>query len=169
VSKQLRRSDLSLCLFVFSSNLLNYKKDMNPYRNKRTHKLERAPKRASTAIAQGDWLEYDYAGAVRPLTPGVAVVGLSYELVSASDTDYTSNRLISYEAVDSTQNRFVMNVATGTALASMIGSVYNIDGADSSKLDVSAGGTQFEITKVFATDKVEVKVVQLAGIYTLSL
>lgn len=140
----------------------------NPYRNKRTHKTEYAPKAASTAFAQGDFIEYDGSGAVTPLQPGSPVVGLSYELVQASDSDYASNRQIAYEAIDSTQNRFIMRVATGTADSSMIGSTFDIDSSDSSQLDVSGAGTQFEITQVLAEDKVEVKVVRLAGIYALS-
>jgi hypothetical protein len=47
-----------------------------------------------------------------------------------------------------------MEVTTGSATASMIGSTFDLDTA--STLDVSGAGAQFEITQVFSATLVEV-------------
>lgn len=121
-----------------------------------------APKVASTPMAVGIFLEYDGAGAVQPLTPTSEVVGLNLCPIAATDPDYASNKLITYDGINQSEDRFQMPVTTGTALASMIGSPFDIDAAVSYGLDVSAPGTQFVITKVISTILVEVQVVLVA-------
>lgn len=131
-------------------------------RRKSIENIETAPKKASTAFNVGDWLEYDGAGGVQPLNPTSPVVGLMQELVRSTDSDYASTRQVHYDGVADTTDRWLMPVATGSAAASDLGSTFDVDATDSGALDVSAPGTQFEITQVLSATLVEVKVVLTA-------
>ncbi len=117
-----------------------------------------APKAASTVFQNGGWITYDGSGYVIPATPGDALLGVGQEDVLASDVDYTSHRMIAYQAA--LNNYFNMDVTTGTATAAMVGSTFDLDTAET--LDVSGAGTQFVITKFISATQVEVKAVLLA-------
>lgn len=118
-----------------------------------------AAKASSTAFDLGMWLEYDGSGHIQPLAATDKVVGLC--LTSVPVTDAT-NALITYDGINSTEDRFLMPVTTGTATSSMIGSTFDVD-TNSYGLDVSGPGTQFLITRVLTDAEVEVAVVLLAN------
>lgn len=130
-------------------------------RNKNIENIETAPKKASTPFNVGEWVEYDGSGHIQPLNPTSPVVGLNKELVSSTDADYASIRQIHYDGVADTQDRWLMPVTTGSAAASDIGSTFDVDAANSGGLDVSAPGTQFEVTQFISATLVEVKVALL--------
>lgn len=115
-------------------------------------------KAASTAMANGEFLTYDGSGGVIPATPGDPILGVCQEDVQSSDVDYTSTRKIAYQT--SLNNYFNITVTTGTATAAMVGSPFDLD--TPSTLDVSAPGTQVEITKFISATEVEVKVIDFA-------
>lgn len=128
-------------------------------RNINIENPQTGPKVASTALPVGMWLEYS-GGFLQPLTPSTGIVaGLNLCPIASTDTDYASNKLITYDGIDDVVDRWLMPVTNGTALASMIGSVFNVF-TDSYGLNVAAGGAQFEVTKVISTTLVEVKVVK---------
>lgn len=131
-------------------------------RNINVENPQTAPKIASVAMEVGIWLEYDGAGAVQPLAPTDPVVGLNLCPIYSTDPDFASNKLITYDGINVTEDRFLMPVTTGSAAASDIGSSFDIDGGNSYGLNVSAPGTQFKITKVIAVDLVEVQVLLTA-------
>lgn len=116
------------------------------------------PKKASTDLPVGMWLEYA-SGVLQPLTPGTGVIeGLNLSPIASTDPDYASNKDITYDGVDDVVDRWLMPVTSGTADASMIGDVFDVD-SNSYGLDVSGSGAQFEITKVLSTTLVEVKAI----------
>lgn len=115
-------------------------------------------KAASTALANGEFLTYNGTGGVIPATPGDPILGVCQEDVLSSDADYTSTRLIAYQTAQN--NYFNITVTTGSAAATMVGSPFDLDTA--STLDVSAPGTQVEITKFISATEVEVKVIDFA-------
>ncbi len=134
---------------------------MNPTASARNLNVENpqtAPKVASTLYTIGMWLEYDGSGAVQPLTPTTPVVGLNLTPVPVTST---TTDLITYDGIDVSADRFLMPVTAGVAIASMIGSVFDVD-TNSYGLDVSASGTQFTVTKVISTTMVEVSVTLVA-------
>lgn len=112
---------------------------------------------ASTVFKAGDWIQSDGLGAFVPLTPAHAVVGLCLEAVSSTDANFAQEKLISCDMIDHTVDRWLMPVGTGSATANMEGLTFDVDAADASALDVSASGTQFEITRVISASLVEVK------------
>lgn len=114
------------------------------------------PKAASTAMQNGGFLSYDGAGGVIPSTPGVAIMGIGQEDVMASDVDYASTRSIAYQTVGP-NTYFQIVVSIGTATAAMIGLPFDL--ATPETLDVSAPGTQIEITKFISATLVEGKVI----------
>ena len=84
------------------------------------------PKIASVVMAVGIWLGFDFAGAVKPLLPGAQVVGLNLSPIAATDTDYASNKPITYDSIADRVDRWLMPVTNGTLLTSMVGSVFNV-------------------------------------------
>lgn len=131
-------------------------------RHKQIENIEVAPKAASTVYHVGDWLQWDGSGHVVPLTTVDPVAGLCQEPIAATDSDYTSTREIHMDQGTQPNDRFLMTVDTGTAIASMIGSTFDVSGTNSANLDVSGSGTQFRVTQVFSTTLVEVAVSKYA-------
>jgi hypothetical protein len=115
-------------------------------------------KTASTPMANGAFLTLA-SGYCLTATPGAALLGVCQEDVLASDVDYASTRKIAYQT--SYNNYFIMDVTAGTATQAMVGSPFNVDTGGAS-LDVSAPGTQLEITKFISATKVEAKVILFA-------
>lgn len=122
-----------------------------------------APKAASTVLAAGIWLGYNGSGQVVPLGVGAGnpIVGLNLSPIAATDPDYASTKLITYDGIAQSTDRFEMPVTNGTAIASMIGSPFNVY-TDSYGLDVSGAGVQFRVTKVISTTLVEVEAILVA-------
>ncbi len=98
------------------------------------------PKVASVAMPVGIWLQFDGSGNVKPLLPGAQVVGLNLSPIASTDSDYASNKLITYDSIADRIDRWLMPVTNGTALAAMIGLVFNVF-SDNYGLDVSAYNT----------------------------
>ena len=98
------------------------------------------PKIASVALPVGIWLQFDGAGAVKPLLQGAQVVGLNLSPIASTDSDYASNKAITYDSIADRIDRWLMPVTNGTALAAMIGLVFNVF-TDNYGLDVSAYNT----------------------------
>ena len=65
------------------------------------------PKTGSVALMLGEWLEYS-SGLLAPLAPATPVVGLNLTPVPATSV---TNDLITFDGVNSTEDRFVMPVA----------------------------------------------------------
>lgn len=102
--------------------------------------LDCLPVPASTVVGLGAWLKLNGSGAVIPATPGTSLKGISLLAIAAADPDYaTSGKQLFYQKSGSVgQYKFLTSVGAGTALASMIGSIFNVYASDVSKIDVSA-------------------------------
>lgn len=116
------------------------------------------PKAPSIVMANGQFLTYNGTGGVIPATPTDPILGVCQEDVTAADPDFASTRMIAYQTAQN--NYFNIDVTAGTATAAMVGLPFDLDTASS--LDVSAPGTQVEITKFISATEVEVKVILLA-------
>src|ERR1035437_7537355 len=81
------------------------------YREINIENCQTGPKTASTAFFPGEWLG-TASGLLAPLLPTVPVVGLNYQLVPVTDT---TTKLITFDGVNSTEDRFVMPVANTMA------------------------------------------------------
>ncbi len=98
------------------------------------------PVPASTVIGLAAWLKFNGSGGVIQATPGTSLVGTSLLEIAATDPDYaTSGKQLFYQKSGSVgQYKFITPVGAGTALASMIGSTFNVYATDPSMIDVSA-------------------------------
>jgi hypothetical protein len=113
---------------------------------------------ASTVFNIGYWVMSNGSGAFTPLTPTNKIVGLCLENIASTDANYASTKLISVDTVDSTIDRFIMPVATGTASAANVGLFYDVAASPNfGSLNVSATGTQFEVTRFINASTVEVR------------
>lgn len=119
---------------------------------------EMASKAASTTFVPNQFISYGSAGVV-PSTPGVAILGVGQSSVDPSDVDYASQRKIPYQVA--LGYTFRLPVTTGSATQAMEGYPFDLDTAGS--LNVSTPGTQVRITRVIASDLVEVSVIKLAA------
>lgn len=101
--------------------------------------LDVLPIPASTAFKNGDGLMFNGTGSVIPATPGVPLVGFSGVTVASTDPDYAATtKMIQYQKSGSVGHyRFLVPVGAGTALASMVGSVFNLLSSDAGSIDVS--------------------------------
>lgn len=110
-----------------------------------------APKIASTALPVGIFLQYDGSGNVKPLLPGAnQVVGLNITPIASTDTDYATNKLIIYDGIADTTDRFSMPVTNGTAANATVGLRYNVF-TDNFGLDVSVYSSLSYITLAVST------------------
>lgn len=110
-----------------------------------------APKIASVPMPIGIWLQYDGSGNVKPLLPGNnPVEGLNLSPIQSTDTDYASNKLITYDGIDDTVDRFRMPVTNGTAANAVVGLRYNVY-TDNYGLDVSSYSSLSYITLATST------------------
>lgn len=115
---------------------------------------------ASTTFNVGDWLmSTGSGGTFSKLTPTNKVVGLCLDKISTTDGNYAQTKLIPVDVVSQSIDRFQMPVTTGTATALLVGLTYDVDASPNfGSLNVSAGGTQFEITRFITASLVEVRV-----------
>lgn len=110
-----------------------------------------APKVASTVLDVGMWLQVNgVAGNVTKLAPGFPVEGLNLCPIAATDTDYASNKIITYDGISTTVDRFTMPVTNGTASSAVVGGKYNVY-TDGYGLDVSTYRTLAFNTPAVAT------------------
>lgn len=84
------------------------------------------PKIASVALPVGIWLMFDGAGAVKPLLPGAQVVGLNLSPIASTDTDFASNKPITYDSIADRIDRWLMPVTNGTLTTAMVGLLFNV-------------------------------------------
>lgn len=106
---------------------------------KKWEDIDNLPFPASTAGNAGDALKYDGSGAVIPATPGQPIVGFLGQKITSTDPDYASAKQIFYQKSGSVgQNKFLIPVGAGTALANMIGKTFNIYASDAGAIDVTA-------------------------------
>lgn len=145
--------------FVFISNLTLV---TMASRNNLIETIEPKTVAPSTAFNVGDWVTGNGAGEFVPLTPTDPVAGLCLEKVASTDPNYAQEKMISIDTVIQTVDRFLMPVGTGTATSEMEGLTFDVDAADAGALDVSAPGTQFEVTRFITASLVEVRVVLTA-------
>lgn len=100
-------------------------------RRKQSDMPDTAPRTPSVVMFPGWWVMYNpsVAGTITNLTnPYAQVVGLNLQLIQSTDPNYaTSGLQIGYDAVTNTTDRWLMPVSNGTAISSMIGSVFSVD------------------------------------------
>lgn len=115
---------------------------------------------ASTPLNVGDWImSTGSGGTFSRLTPTNKVVGLALDKIASTDANYASTKLVPVDLVSQSIDRFLMPVSTGTATALLVGLTYDVDASPNfGSLNVSAGGTQFEITRFITASLVEVRV-----------
>lgn len=125
-------------------------------------RIMRAPKAASTAFDAGYFISYDGSGHVIPAESaslyGTAtkIRGVILEDILSTDDDFTSTRKVSYQ--DALGFVFTVPVGIGTATASMIGSLFDVDGVNPGAIDVSGAGTQLKIVEVISSTLVRAQV-----------
>lgn len=110
---------------------------------KKWEDIDNLPIPASTLFGEGNFISYDGSGSVIPSTRGKAIVGVNLLTVAATDSDYASatKQTFFQKAGSVGQYTFSVPVGAGTALASMIGSVFNVYASDAGKIDLSAYST----------------------------
>lgn len=100
--------------------------------------IDNLPVPASTVVKAGDALEFNGSGSVIPATPGFPIVGFSLLGIASTDPDYASAKQLFYQKAGNVgEYRFLVPVGAGTALASMIGLVFNVYASDPGQIDVS--------------------------------
>jgi len=135
---------------------------MPSYRTKRWENIETCPHATQAVYSVGMWLKPNGTGALVPAIAGSVLSGLCLEAIANTDAEYTTAKYqIHFDGINTDVDRFIMPVTTGSALASMVGSPFDLD-TGAMSLTVAAPGTQFEITQVFSTTLVEVKVLLAA-------
>lgn len=108
-------------------------------RRKQIDNLETSPKVVSTVYTVGQWLMPNGTGALVAATPGKPVVGVCLEPVNTNTSTYAdATYQLHYDGIDKDTDRFLMPVSVGTAIASMIGSPFNVSSSDASSLDVTS-------------------------------
>lgn len=101
--------------------------------------IDNLPIPASTAVDAGDAIEFNGSGGVIPATPGMPIVGFSGQTILSTDPDYATAKQLFYQKAGTVgQYKFIAPVGAGTAIASMIGSTFNVYASDPGAIDVSA-------------------------------
>lgn len=133
---------------------------MSAFRNDLLETIEPKVRPASQTIVANTWLMSDGAGGFIPLTPASPIVGLAVEGIDLTDPNFAVEGLIHVDLVTETIDRFLMDVTTGVATATMEGLAFDVDAADPGGLDVAnppAISGQFEITQFITGSLVEVR------------
>jgi hypothetical protein len=131
-------------------------------RNNGTETIEPKTYAASLAQASGSWLMSNGTGEFIALTATNPVAGLLMETIASTDPNFASEKLVSVDLVTSTTDRFTMDVSAGTATSEMEGLFFDV-GSNPGSLDVSAPGTQFQVTRFISATQVEVRVSKFAA------
>lgn len=117
---------------------------------KKWEDIDNVPLPASTALLNGAWMKYNGTGSAIPATSSGAVIGTSLQTIASTDPDYASAKQVYYQKAGAPgKDEFIIGIGAGTAIASMVGSPFNL--FDSVSLDVSGAGTQFVVTRVLST------------------
>jgi hydroxyethylthiazole kinase-like sugar kinase family protein len=135
-------------LFTFISNDMIQQHSGKP-------NIESYKKTASTAFAFNDVVTVSSGLLVKATasTPRDEIIGLIQRTVLATDADYASQTAVPVLVLDNNADEFIADVGTGTAVQSMVGSLYDLK--DENELDVSAQLVKaFRVTKVISTTKV---------------
>ncbi len=126
------------------------------YREINVENCQTGPKTDSVLFFPGEWLMYD-SGLLAPLTPTDKVVGLCLTSVPASDA---TNDLITFDGVNSTEDRFVMPVAN-TITYTVTSGVFAVG-------DVVTGSTSGAKAKVIKyTATTHIVVVAISGVFAV--
>ncbi len=124
--------------------------------------IDYRPKAASTSFQSGYFISYDGSGGVIPAESAslygsaTPILGIILTDVSSSDTDFALTTKVPFQY--SATFKFLVPVSTGTAIASMIGSTYDVDGTNPGQIDLSVAGTQLRVVNVLSESLVEVEV-----------
>lgn len=124
--------------------------------------IDYRPKAASTLFSNGWFISYDGTGGVIPAESAslygsaTPILGVILTDITASDTDFTATTKVPFQYAHGF--KFLVPVSAGTAAASMIGSTFDVDGANPGEIDLSVSGTQLTVVGVLADDLVEVEV-----------
>jgi hypothetical protein len=125
------------------------------YRSINVENPQTAPKTASTAFFNGEWLKYA-SGKLAPLTPTVAVVGLC--LTKVPVTDATTSE-ITYDGISSSDDRWTMPVAN-TLVYTVTSGVFQVG-------DIVTGSTSGAKAKVIKyTATTTIVIVAISGVFT---
>lgn len=120
-----------------------------------TPNIEAYKKTASTVFAFGDVVAVASGLLVRATaaTAREAIIGLIQRTVLATDADYAAQTAVPVLVLDNNADEFIADVGTGSAVQSMVGSLYDLK--DHDELDVTAQLIKcFRVTKVISTTKV---------------
>ncbi len=110
---------------------------------------------ASTALPVGMWLHVS-GFLLNPLVPGETVLGLNLTPVPATDA---TNDLITYDGINSTEDRFVMPVANTLIYGTLAGGTFAVG-------DVITGGTSGAQAKVIADNgSTTMSIVAISGVF----
>lgn len=124
--------------------------------------IDTVPKAPSTVFQKGWFISYDGLGGVIPAESAslygdaTPILGAILENIESSDDDFASARQVFYQV--GLVYEFVVPVTIGTADATMVGSRFDVDGNNPGSIDVSAPGTQLEITAVLSETLVLAKI-----------
>jgi len=124
--------------------------------------IDLRPKAASTVFQNGDFISYDGLGGVIPAQSaslyGTAtpILGVILQDVLSTDVDFASATPVYFQFAHA--YKFICQVSAGTAVASMVGSQFDVDGVNPGQVDLSAPGTQLTVTRILSTTLVEVEV-----------
>lgn len=120
-------------------------------------KYEYFPKKASTAFAQGDLVYADGSGAIQPAdsTSGDHL-GVIMATVASTDADYASTTKVAVDII-SPEDKFEVEVGTGTLTTAMVGNRYDLK--DATSIDVTATAKKvITVTDFISGTKAIVKV-----------
>jgi len=126
------------------------------------HDIDYRPRAASTSFQAGYFISYDGSGGVIPAESdslygsATPILGVILTDVSSSDTDFAQTTKVPFQY--SATFKFLVPVSAGTAVASMIGSTYDVDGTNPGQIDLSISGTQLRVVNVLSSSLVEVEV-----------
>ena len=124
--------------------------------------IDYRPKAASTSFQSGYFISYDGSGGVIPAESAslygsaTPILGIILTDVSSSDVDFAQTTKVPFQY--SAGFKFLVPVSAGTAVASMIGSTYDVDGTNPGQIDLSISGTQLRVVNVLSSSLVEVEV-----------
>lgn len=100
--------------------------------------IDTLPIPASTTVNNGDGIAFNGTGSIIPATPGLPLVGFSLQTIATTDPDYATAKQLFYQKAGTVgQYRFMVPVGAGSAIASMIGSTFNLYASDPGKIDVT--------------------------------
>lgn len=110
---------------------------MSAYRNNLIEQVKSLKRLASTPYAFAAFVQDDGAGHVIPLLPGSKVEGLCLQAIDSTNPNYAqTNADLPVDGVAVTVDRFLIDIV-GTAIAAMVGRVFDIESGDSGTVQVA--------------------------------